>query len=337
VLYDNANFLVKEGHLGDFRHIRALWHRNNARPQPALGKDGKPQFDEAGNPVYVKDDKGNLVYIDSWKPPIPEADKNVDYAKYGYKSLDELIRWRLYNRTGAGLMAELGSHQLDACSIFLGKKHPMAVTGIGGTFFYTDGREADDHVFVTFEYPGLDWKEGEKDKGDHVVVTYSSINTNRFEEYGEMIMGSRGTMIVEQEKEILLYKEAGAAATSRSTSIAVEKSAGGKPVIEASPSAGGPSAASSLGGLATADPSRGYREELEHFAYCVRHGNASDPYEDKEHLPRCRGEVALADAVIALTSNLAMKQKRRIDFDPRWFDYKSPEVPDGAQSLAKRT
>ena len=113
----------------------------------------------------------------------------------------------------------------------------------------------------------------------------------------------------------------GHAATSRLTSITVEKGAGGKPVIEASPSTAGPSAASSLGGLATADPSRGYREELEHFAYCIRHGDASNYHDDKDHQPRCRGEVALADAVIALTSNLAMKQKRRIEFDERWFDY----------------
>lgn len=338
VLYDNANFLVKEGHLGDIRHIRALWHRNNARPQIALDKDGKPRYDPAtGDPVYVRDEKGNIAYIDSWKPPIPELDTKIDFAKYGYKSLDELIRWRLYNRTGAGLMAELGSHQLDACSIFLGKKHPLAVTGVGGTYFYRDGREADDHVFVTFEFPGMSWKEGDKETGERVIVTYSSINTNRFEEYGEMIMGSRGTMIVEQEKEILLYKEAGAAPTSRTTSVAVEKNAAGKPAVEASPSAGGPSAASAIGGLATADPSRGYREELEHFAYCVRHGNTSDPYADTQHLPRCRGEVALADAVIALTSNLAMKKQQRIVFDPEWFDYRSPKVPEGTPQVATRS
>ena len=96
------------------------------------------------------------VYRDSWKPRRSPRPTRIDFEKYGYKSLDELIRWRLYNRTGAGLMAELGSHQLDACSIFLGKKHPLAVTGIGGTFFYTDGREVDDHVFVTFEFPGKD-------------------------------------------------------------------------------------------------------------------------------------------------------------------------------------
>ena len=338
VLYENANYLVQNGHLGEIRHIRALWHRNNAQPRVAKDKDGKPVYDlKTGLVEYVRDESGNIVYVDSWKPDIPALDKDIDYAKYGYKTLEELIRWRLFNRTGAGLMAELGSHQLDACSIFLGKKHPLAVTGVGGTYFYTDGREVDDHVFVTFEFPGKDHEVGKPDKGDHVVVTYSSINTNTFEKYGEMLMGTRGTMIVEEEKEILLYKEGGGAAASRSTSITVEKGAGGKPVIEASPSTAGPSTATSLGGLATNDVSRGYREELEHFAFCVRHGDSKNYHEDSEHKPRCRGEVALADAVIALTSNLAMKQKRRIDFDEKWFDFQSPEVPDGPNGAVART
>jgi predicted dehydrogenase len=331
VLYENANYLVQNNHLGDIRHIRALWHRNNARPMIAKGKDGKPVYDPStGEPAYVRDKEGNIVYLDSWKPAIPEKDLNVDFKQYGYQSLEELVRWRLYNRTGAGLMAELGSHQLDACSIFLGKKHPLAVTGIGGTFFFTDGREVDDHVFVNFEFPG-------NAKNDHVVVTYSSINTNAFENYGETLMGSKGTMIVEGEKEILLYKEAGLAATSRQTSITMEKGPGGKPVMETSPSLAGPSAATAIGGLATADPSRGYREELEHFAYCIRRGDSSNFHADKDHQPRCRGEVALADAVIALTSNLAMRQKRRIEFDEKWFDYTSPEVPEqSAHSLARK-
>ena len=112
---------------------------------------------------------------------------------------------------------------------------------------------------------------------------------------------------------------------------------GKKPVLETSPSLAGPSAATSLGSLATADPSRGYREELEHFAYCIRHGNASNYHDDKEHQPRCRGEVALADAVIALTTNIAMKQNRRIEFDPEWFDYKSDKTPEGTPAIARRT
>jgi predicted dehydrogenase len=329
VLYDNANFLIQNGVLGEIRHIRALWHRNNAQPMVATDSSGKPLYDpKTGLPELVHDEKGNPVYRDSWKRVHPEADKNIDYKKYDYQSLDELINWRLYNRTGAGLMAELGSHQLDACSIFLGKKHPLAVEGIGGTFFYTDGREVDDHVFTLFEFPGNTEK-------DRIIVTYSSINTNAFDGYGETVMGSRGTLIVSQEKEILLFKEAGAPQASRTTSITMETQ-GKKPVMETGPSLAGPSEAAALGALATAEPSRGYREELEHFAYCVRHGNASNFHEDTDHQPRCRGEVALADAVIALSSNLAMRQKRRIEFDPRWFDYKSAETPESAPALARR-
>jgi predicted dehydrogenase len=295
----------------------------------AKDKDGNLQYDAQGNPVYVRDEAGSIRYFDGWKPDLPKDDLNVDYAKYGYKSLDELVRWRLYNRTGAGLMAELGSHQLDACSIFLGKKHPLAVTGIGGTFFYKDGREVDDHVFVTFEFPGREVK-------DRVVVTYSSINTNDFEKYGEEVYGSRATMIVESERDLLLFKEVDrntfkGSGGSRSTSVTLE-SKGGKPALETSPSTAVPTAATSLGGLATDAPSRGYREELEHFAYCVRNGDPKNYHvaEDDKLRPRCRGEVALADAVIALTSNLAMKQKRRIDFEEAWFDFTKDDVPDGS-------
>jgi hypothetical protein len=168
-----------------------------------------------------------------------------------------------------------------------------------------------------------------------VVVTYSSINTNAFDGYGEMVMGSKGTMIVSQEKEILLFKEAGLPLTSRTTSVTVEN-AGKKPVLETSPSLAGPTAAAALGSLATVEPSRGYREELEHFAYCVRHGDKSNYHADEEHKPRCRGEVAMADAIVALTSNIAMRENRRIEFNPKWFDYQSPEVPEGPSALAKR-
>src|SRR5208337_4160254 len=128
----------------------------------------------------------------------------------------------------------------------------------------------------------------------------------------------------------------GLAYTSRQTSVSVETVAK-KPVLETSPSLAGPSTASALGTLATADPSRGYREELEHFAYCVRHGDASHYHDDTDHQPRCRGEVAMADAIIALTTNMAMRQNRRIEFDPAWFDPKSDKTPEAAPAIARRT
>jgi hypothetical protein len=36
----------------------------------------------------------------------------------------------------------------------------------------------------------------------------------------------------------------------------------------------------------------------------------------------------MADASIALTTNLSMKKRQRIEFKDAWFDPASPDVPD---------
>ena len=82
VLYDNANFLVQNGVLGEIRHIRALWHRNNATPLVARDKNNNPIFDpKTGQPEIVHDEHGNVVYRDSWKRTHPDLDKNIDYQE----------------------------------------------------------------------------------------------------------------------------------------------------------------------------------------------------------------------------------------------------------------
>ena len=79
--------------------------------------------------------------------------------------------------TGGGLMAELGSHQLDASSIFLGHVHPLAVQGVGGKFFYGPGRndrESDDGVFVTFEFPGTNHPKAQQGRQGRRTTSSSS-------------------------------------------------------------------------------------------------------------------------------------------------------------------
>jgi predicted dehydrogenase len=333
VLYDNAVNVVKSGVLGDIRYIRALWHRNNSFP--LLDKEGQPILDENKQPMF----------IDGWRKLIPEVDQAIQYERHGYKSLEELVRWRLFDRTGGGLMAELGSHQLDAASIFIARGlygreeavHPIAVSGVGVKSFYSDEREADDHVFTTFEFPGPNYGKS-KDREDVVVVNYSSINTNAIENYGETIYGSRGTLIVELEKDVMLYKErdpnAAGAKPPAATNVTVGQ-ADKKPVLDSSPSPSGGSPQAAMA-VATGQISRGYREEMEHFAYQVRRfqKNEADHATLTNEL-RCNGKVAMGDAVIALVSNMAMAQNRRIEYREEWFDPKSPDVPEKSGQLAK--
>lgn len=342
MLYAHAHEILEAGILGEVRHIRALWHRNNSWPFR----------DESAAGYKLAEGYAQPHFRDGWYPPIYDIDEKELKGKtdaHGFKSVEELVRWRLYNETGGGLMAELGSHQMDACSIFLGKVQPLAVTGVGGKFFYGPGRndrESDDSIFITYEFPGPNHPRGKnkgKDSDDIVVVTYSSLNTNSFEAYGECVMGSRGSMVVEQEQSIYLYNERDPnkkATDARSTEVSVTTGPGGKPAMEASSTwgpGGGPPAAAG-GAPAAGGPgaavSRGYKEEMEDFAYCIREWDAKLGYEKdaagrfRQRLPRCHGEVAMADAIIALTANLSMKNRQRIEFNENWFKGDNAEVPD---------
>jgi predicted dehydrogenase len=313
VLYDNANYLVQQGLLGDVKYIRAQWHRNNSFPNR-----------------------------DSWRTPadrFPAEDIAAlkdKVAEYGFESLEQLINWRLYYATGGGLMAELGSHQMDACSLFLGKVHPLAVQGYGGKNFYgvkgvgspdkqADDREIDDHVYVTLEFPGPNY-DAQDNPNDICIVTYSSMSTNGFEPYGELVYGSRGTLIMKAEQEALLFKEPSAASGGgpEQRLWVINAKDGGGPVLDAyettAPSAGASDTTKALGRI-----SRGYTEEMEHFCHCLRTNNFAPP---KKGGLRCPGEVAMADAIMALTANLAMKHKKRIVFKPEWLDPENSAVPE---------
>jgi len=207
-------------------------------------------------------------------------------------------------------MAELGSHQLDACGILLqavlndphGKPlHPTAVSGVATNAFFTDNREVEDHIYLTYEYTG------------GVVVTYSSITTNEAEAYGEQVMGTRGTLSILSERDVYLLKEK----ALRDTRVTWAERRIAEPA-----SATTSTAQWTTGGLADTLTSRGYREEQEHLAYLIRHPGSG--------LPRCGPEVGLADAVITLVSNLSARQRRRIEFNPAWFDVNSDATPEKA-------
>jgi len=346
ILYDNAVHTIGTAKLlGDLHSIRAQWHRGNLP-----GNDSwKPP---------MPDDESFAKKLAGWKKDLASAkpsdidaltkriaqieaqieDKVVDAAKYGYTSmtladgstrtpLQELIRWRLWNRTGGGLMAELGSHQLDAAGIFVSAMHgpgkkvkPLTVTAVGNRSIFPADREIDDHVYCMYEYPAPGYDE---DKNKKIVVTYSSINGNGFGDYGEVVLGTKGTLVLEREQEVMLYKGA-----AKDTRVTVAKAKDGTPTLDTTESGGGGGGAvAGKPGSEGAPPSRGYTEEMEHWAWCIRNPSP-------ENQPRCKPEVAIADAVIALVSNVALANpdtQPRITFKPEWFDIASDETPEGVK------
>ncbi len=372
VLYDNAVHLIKGGILGQLHHIRAQWHRGNlpgsdswSPPIPGgeIDPSGKSvdkiasqlkslegQLKAAKSPADIEDLERRVAQWAAWN-----QDKEVDAKAAGYttkmldtgrerSALEELIRWRLWERTGGGLMAELGSHQLDAASIFCsalredGKKaHPLTVHAIGGRHIFPNDREAEDHVYCSFEFPGPTY-DGRFDvgypttKGDNIidpyrvdpskkiVVTYSTINGNGYGGYGEIVMGTKGTMILDKEQEVMLYAD-----SDTSSSVGV-KAAGGGYALDTQASGG--SAAPVAKAAASGPISRGYTEEIEHWAYCIRNPSP-------ENKPRCYPKVAMGDAVIALTTNVAIQrglsgEAGYVKFDEEWFEIDSDKTPDGS-------
>ena len=345
ILYDNAVHTIGTANLiGDLHSIRAQWHRGNLP-----GKDSwKPPMPEDASLAkklagWQKDlQNAKPADIDALQKQIGQleaqiADQVVDAAKYGYtpmtlpngeqrSPMEELIRWRLWNRTGGGLMAELGSHQLDAAGIFVSAMHgagakvkPLTVTAVGNRSIFPADREIDDHVYCMYEYPAPGYED---DKNKKIVVTYSSINGNGFGGYGEVVLGTKGTLVLEQERDVMLYKD-----SAKDTRVTVAKAKDGSPTLDTTESGGGGGAVAAGKAGSDAAPSRGYTEEMEHWAWCIRNPSP-------ENQPRCKPEVAIADAVIALVSNIALANpttQPRIEFKPEWFDIASDETPEGVK------
>src|SRR5258708_3636531 len=95
--------------------------------------------------------------------------------------LERQINWRMYKEYSGGLMAELGSHQMDIAAWAFGSD-PRSVIGHGGIDYWKDGREVYDNVHVIYEYPG-----GQK-------AVFTSMLNNVHYEFGEHILGDAGTM-----------------------------------------------------------------------------------------------------------------------------------------------
>jgi hypothetical protein len=180
----------------------------------------------------------------------------------------------------------------------------------------------DDHVFCVVEYPapGYDADDPTASR-KKIAMQFATVNNQGFERYGETLFGTEGTMLVESEEEVLLYKTH---ETGKKIKLATGKDAKNnpRPIIQLDEAGDAESAA--IGAMGTLPANRGYVEELEHWAWCVRN-------RDPENQPRCAPDVALGDAVIVHTTNMAVRKGERIEFKKEWFDADSDETPEGVK------
>lgn len=118
--------------------------------------------------------------------------------KYGFKSMQQFKNWRWYKGLGGGPIVDLGSHQIDIYSWFLGT-NPKSVIASGG-IDYWKGRDWYDNVMAIFEY---ETKEGV------ARAFYQTITTNSSKGYFENFMGDEGTLeISEAAGRSGLFREA---------------------------------------------------------------------------------------------------------------------------------
>jgi predicted dehydrogenase len=117
----------------------------------------------------------------SWRATSPNPDREKE------------LNWRLNKATSAGLVGELGCHQVDEASWFLSGL-PVAVTGIGSIALWKDGRDVPDTVQATFEYP------------NKVFLNYDATLANSFDANYEMFFGSDAAVML-RDSSAWMFKE----------------------------------------------------------------------------------------------------------------------------------
>jgi predicted dehydrogenase len=273
--------------------------------------------DEAKEMVRTADRTNGILQVGHQRRYSPDYHHALDLVKKGYfgkithvraqwnrngswrravpdPSLERLINWRLYQEYSGGLMAELGSHQIDVTNWFT-DQYPISVTGIGGIDHYQDGREVFDNVQVIFEYP------------DGLKLAYQSIQTNAFDDFAEQIMGTKGTLIVsEAAGKSMMFREQSAEEFEFAGASQNKTNVGGRQgiLLDAGATTAQDKRERTAGQkLAGSGVSKNnWALALEDWIDCVRTGRK----------PFCDGRIGLADTACVLAANRAMETGMRV-------------------------
>jgi len=248
---------------------------------------------------------------DLGSPRNAEIDK-ATLEKYGFKSMQQFRNWRWYKGLGGGPIVDLGSHQIDIYSWFLGA-NPKSVMASGGIDYWkppvtTIAHDWYDNVMAIYEY----------EVGDRTVrAFYQTITTNSSQGYYEKFMGDEGSLeISEASGRGILYREAWVPAENWEKWVKMgfikepvepeEEKAAGDAVLDVRES--------------PKPPSYDIPVSMEGKPYHQPHlENFFDAIKGKAKL-NCPGEIGYETAVTVLKVNDAVAAGRKLDFKPEDFE-----------------
>jgi hypothetical protein len=147
-------------------------------------------------------------------------------------------------------------------------------------------------VFATFNYPG-----------DRTAI-FTSIQSNAFEDYYELYMGTKGTLILTKELEAYLFTEPGVGEPAgQPTRLEISRQSSG-PVADSSASqAAGTTQRTVNQGDAIVNKGIAYQNEIAEFCTSIRTGSPV----------RCGGEKAMTSAVAILTGNASAEKGMKLE------------------------
>jgi predicted dehydrogenase len=111
--------------------------------------------------------------------------------QFGFKDMHQFRNWRWYKGLGGGPIVDLGSHQIDIYSWFLGA-NPSHVTASGGNLYHDPKtHEWYDTVMAVYDF---------QTPAGAVKAYYQTQTTNGSQGYFENFMGDQGTLLISESE-----------------------------------------------------------------------------------------------------------------------------------------
>lgn len=239
--------------------------------------------------------------------PAGTAMPQATLTKYGFKNMSQFRNWRWYKDFGGGPIVDLGSHQIDIFSWFLGEAKPKSVMASGGIDFWK-GHEWYDNVMAVFEF---DTKAGP------VRAFYQTLTTSGSGGYYEKFMGINGTLEISEDPRFF--------SAGRQPKLLHDPS--WEPWIKAGVLTKDPKPevkkSSAVVDIRSSPPLIPYTPKLDsslNLPYHAYHlANFFDAIRDKNVELNCPGEIGFHTAVMVLKVNEAVKARKTLEFTPEDF------------------